>query len=448
MRRCKYALRSTRYLAIDVSLGRGIVKPEHVLKSSEAESRRLPNSAPLRVASLCAFVAFCDGFDAQAIAYVAPVISKQWGVLPAQFGPVFSAGLVGLALGALLFGSLADRIGRKPVILLCVALFGLSSILTTWSSSMAELAVWRVVTGLGLGGVLPNLIATTNEVAPASRKNLFVMMMFCGFPLGATIGGLASAPLIAASGWHSIFIVGGVLPLAVLPLLYLYLPQSANSPKPQPSDGLLSANTIAQLFQDGRAIPTLLLWAAFFSNLLVMYFLVNWLPSMLTIAGSSLSVATLSTALLNLGGIFGAIVLARLINGPHAVQILACGYVAAAAVLFLIARADGNVPVLLVGAALAGAVIVGGQIAMNAIVASFYPNQIRSTALGAALGVGRIGSIIGPLLGGLLLTAGWQGTSAVILAIIPTLIAACALFGVRRFVEEAHANKISHRSRI
>jgi MFS transporter, AAHS family, 4-hydroxybenzoate transporter len=388
---------------------------------------------------LCALVAACDGFDTQAIAFVAPAISKQWGVPPPQFGAIFSAGLVGLAFGAFLFGSLADRLGRKSVILFCVALFGISSILTTLSSGMTELAFWRILTGLGLGGVLPNLIATTNEVGSANHKNMLVMLMFCGFPLGATIGGLVSAPLIEAYGWPSVFITGGVLPLALVPLLYLYLPKSSGpvSPSPELGGGVPPANNIAQLFLGGRAVPTLLLWTAFFSNLLVMYFLVNWLPSLLSMAGSSLSVATLSTALLNLGGIVGAVLFSRLINGPHALLVLACAYGVAAMALLLIARTDGNIPILLTGAGLAGAVVVGGQIAMNAVTASFYPAQIRSTGVGWALGVGRIGSIVGPLLGGLLLGSGWQGTSTVMFAIIPTLVAACALLGVSSFMNRA-----------
>jgi MFS transporter, AAHS family, 4-hydroxybenzoate transporter len=401
----------------------------------ESEPAVLSASIQLRIILLCALVAACDGFDTQAIAFVAPAISKLWGVPPPQFGGIFSAGLVGLALGAFLFGSLADRVGRKSVILFCVALFGISSILTTLSSGMVDLAVWRILTGLGLGGVLPNLIATTNEVGSAKHKNRLVMLMFCGFPLGATIGGLVSAPLIEAYGWHSVFITGGVLPLALVPLLYLYLPKPNGSVSSSLEiGGDLPANNIAQLFRESRAIPTLLLWTAFFSNLLVMYFLVNWLPSLLSIAGSSLSVATLSTALLNLGGIVGAILLSRLINGPHAVLALACAYGVAALALLLIARADGNVAILLTGAGVIGAVVVGGQIAMNAITASFYPDHIRATGVGWALGIGRIGSIVGPLLGGLLLGAGWQGTSAVLFAIIPTLIAACALLGVSRIL--------------
>jgi MFS transporter, AAHS family, 4-hydroxybenzoate transporter len=398
-----------------------------------------PAQTPWHVVLLCALVAVCDGFDTQAIAFVAPAISHQWGVAPPQFGVIFSAGLVGLALGAFMFGSIADRVGRKTVILLCVALFSVSSILTTLSSSIVELGVWRLITGLGLGGVLPNLIATTNEVASANRKNTTVMMMFCGFPLGATIGGLVSAPLITANGWHSVFIVGGVLPLILLPLLYLYLPKSSSSLLHASDVGkeAVFGHTIRQLFSEGRAVPTLLLWTAFFSNLLVMYFLVNWLPSLLSIAGSSLSVATLSTALLNMGGIVGAIFLSRFINGRNALQMLASAYVLAAAALALIARANGHVPVLLAGAGVVGAIIVGGQIAMNAVTASFYPAQIRSTGVGWALGIGRIGSIVGPLLGGLLIGSGWQGTSAVMFAIIPTLIAAVALLGASRYLRTA-----------
>lgn len=185
------------------------------------------------------------------------------------------------------------------------------------------------------------------------------------------------------------------------------------------------------LFQQGRAIATLLLWTAFFCNLLVMYLLVNWLPSLLSMVGSSLSVATLSTAMLNLGGIAGALALARLINRPDNLLIMALAYLAGAAALLLIALGSGNVALTLTGAALAGSIIVGGQIAMNAIAASFYPRHIRSTGVGWALGVGRIGSIIGPLVGGLLLGAGWEGSALVLFAIIPTLVASGALFALR-----------------
>ena len=405
-------------------------------------ARTPPSSVQRRaVALLCGLVAVCDGFDTQAIAFVAPVISRQWGVPANQFGPVFSAGLVGLAIGAFLLGSAADRIGRKNVILFCVGLFGVASILTTSSSSMTELAAWRVLTGLGLGGVLPNLVALTNEFAEDRYKNSLVMIMFCGFPVGATIGGIVSAPLIGAAGWTSVFVFGGVLPLCLLPFLLRVLPandrrgwvDAASDSSVFPPPTRLG---ITGLFAEKRASATLLIWAAFFSNLLVMYLLVNWLPSLLSLAGSSLSVATLSTAVLNLGGVGGALLLSRIVNGPHAFTVLALSYLVGTVALVLIARADGNLAIILLGAAFAGATVVGGQIAMNAVTASFYPSEIRSTGVGWALGVGRIGSIAGPLLGGALMKAGWQGTSPVLFGIFPMLVAGAALFGLRRYLHD------------
>jgi AAHS family 4-hydroxybenzoate transporter-like MFS transporter len=330
------------------------------------------------------------------------------------------------------FGNAADRFGRKAVILLCVTLFGVSSLLTTRSGTMTELLLWRALTGLGLGGVLPNLISLTNEAASARRKDTLVMLMFCGFPLGATIGGLVSAPLIQAFGWQSLFILGGVLPLALLPALALRLPsdpEQASAPLQQATEQ--RKGSIAELFRNRRAVPTLLIWTAFFCNLLVMYLLVNWLPSLLSLIGTSLSVATLSTAMLNLGGIAGALILSRLLSRGDGLLVLSCAFGVGALALVLIAKAGSNVVVMLTGATLAGTIIVGGQIAMNAIVATYYPTHIRSTGVGLALGVGRIGSIIGPLVGGLLLGAGWAGTSLVMFAVLPTLTAAAALFGLR-----------------
>jgi MFS transporter, AAHS family, 4-hydroxybenzoate transporter len=395
-----------------------------------------------QVALLCALVAVCDGFDTQAIAFVAPAIARQWGIPAAEFGPIFAAGLVGLALGAFLFGNAADRFGRKAIILLCVALFGVSSLLTTRSESLTELSFWRALTGLGLGGVLPNLISLTNEAALPRLKNTLVMLMFCGFPLGATIGGLASAPLIETNGWQSVFILGGVLPLALLPVLALRLPsESEQAEFPQRTFRTVPPKgSIAELFRHGRGIPTLLIWTAFFCNLLVMYLLVNWLPSLLSLIGTSLSVATLSTAMLNLGGIAGALVLSRLLTRGDGLLVLSCASAAGALALVLIAKSGGSVAAMLTGAALAGTIIVGGQIAMNAVTASYYPAHIRSTGVGLALGVGRIGSIVGPLVGGLLLGAGWTGTSLVMFAVLPTLLAAAALFGLRHSLrtEDAH----------
>ncbi|WP_343616033.1 MFS transporter [Novosphingobium sp.] len=415
----------------------------------------------LRIAALCALIAGLDGFDTQAIAYVAPSIGEAWKLDKAAFGPIFGAGLLGLTIGAFLLSPIADRVGRKAVILFCTSVFGLFALLTARAADMEQLLAYRLLTGIGLGGAMPNLIAITNEYAPSRLKATLVTVMFCGFPLGSTIGGAISAPLIARFGWEAVFVLGGVLPVILLPLLWLALPESARflamrqdaearlgpiltriDPSLAPSifiaqvRGEASDRTrqhfpVIELFHEGRGRTTVLLWLAFFMNLLVMYFLVNWLPSLLRGLGLPLSIAIISTAVLNLGGVVGAIVLGRLIDKREPALILGLAYAASALFIVMVAYAGANVALLLAGAALAGFGVVGGQIGLNAVAASTYPTAVRATGVGWALGVGRIGSIVGPVAGGALLSLGWTSQQLILTAVIPALIAAVAVFLLR-----------------
>jgi AAHS family 4-hydroxybenzoate transporter-like MFS transporter len=284
------------------------------------------------------------------------------------FGVIFAAGLLGLTIGAFVLGPIADRLGRKIVILGSTCAFGILALLTAMADSMTQLLVYRLLTGIGLGGALPNLIALTNEYVPNRLKSTLVMLMYCGFPLGATIGGLLSVPLIEHLGWRSVFIFGGLAPLLLLPVLIFRLPESIRFLAMRPGAGKKVARIIAKidrsasaeafissirlearppasdarfpalaLFAEGRGRTTFLLWSAFFLNLLVMYFLVNWLPSLLTRSGLALSYAIFSTALLNLGGVVGAIVLGRLLDKRDPYLILGCAYAASACFIALIA---------------------------------------------------------------------------------------------------------------
>lgn len=404
-----------------------------------------------RIALLCAIVAGLDGLDTQAIAYVAPAIGEDWGIDKAAFGPVFGMGLFGLTLGALLIAPLADRIGRKSVILISTALFGLCAALTALATNIESLLAYRFVTGIGLGAAMPNLIALTNEYAPRRLKATLVTVMFCGFPLGSTLGGLVSAPLISTYGWQSVFVLGGALPLLILPLLYALLPESVHYLARRPgTEGRIAAIlariapgvtyspaapstgkgriALLDLFAAGRARATLLLWVAFFMNLLVMYFLVNWLPSLLRGAGLPLGLAILSTAVLNLGGVAGAIMLGRMIDRGNATRILSTAYAGSAVFIAVIACSGTNVAMLLAGTALAGVTVVGAQIGLNAVAAGMYPTAMRSTGVGWALGIGRVGSVLGPVAGGLLLGIGWSTQSLILAAAPPALIAALAVF--------------------
>ncbi|GGE98929.1 MFS transporter [Aliidongia dinghuensis] len=413
------------------------------------------------ITALCALIALLDGFDTQAIAYVAPVIAEQWRMNIAGFGTIFGAGLAGLTLGAFILSPAADFFGRKRVILLSILIFGLFSLVTASAHSMDQLLLYRLLTGLGLGGAMPNIIALTAEYSPSRLRATLVTVMFCGFPFGSTVGGLISAPLIAAYGWPSVFVTGGVAPLAILLLLAVWMPESVRylvargAPAERvrailahldPSliaqaapDAVCRLNEpavegfpVAELFLEGRARTTALLWVAFFMNLLVMYFLVNWLPSLLRGTGLPMRVAILSTAVLNLGGVVGAIALGRMIDRLNPHLVLGSAYAASAAFIAVVAFSASDLWVLMPATFLAGFGVVGAQIGMNALAAGVYPTAIRSTGVGWALGVGRIGSIIGPVAGGLLLGAGWGTEDVVLAAVVPALLASTAVFALGR----------------
>jgi AAHS family 4-hydroxybenzoate transporter-like MFS transporter len=413
----------------------------------------------LLILVLCAWIALLDGFDTQAIAYVAPVIAEQWGIAMAGFGPIFGAGLAGLTVGAFVLSPAADRFGRKYVIVLSVLLFGIFALVTARATTLNELLVYRFLTGLGLGGAMPNIIALISEYAPKRMRALLIAIMFCGFPLGSTIGGAISAPLIGALGWQSVFVVGGVLPLVTLIALVIWLPESIRYlmtrgvaddriarllARLDPTISRSAASRyvmhgsqasgfpVTKLLQEGRASMTVLLWIAFFMNLLVMYFLVNWMPSLLRASGLPLNIAILSTAVLNAGGVVGAIVLGRFVDRLDPYLVLGGAYSASALFIAGIAFGSANVWTLMIATFLAGFGVVGAQIGMNALAASLYPTEIRSTGVGWALGVGRIGSIIGPVAGGILLGFGWNAQSVVLTAAVPAMLAGLAVIALRR----------------
>ncbi|MBR1177178.1 MFS transporter [Bradyrhizobium sp. KB893862 SZCCT0404] len=410
------------------------------------------------IIALCAWIALLDGFDTQAIAYVAPVVAEQWNLSVSAFGPIFGAGLIGLAIGAFVFSPVADRFGRRRVILLSVLLFGACALATTWASSLNELLVCRLLTGLGLGGAMPNIIALTSEYAPARLRAMLIAIMFCGFPLGSTLGGFVSAPLMSSFGWQSVFLLGGLLPLGTIIVLAIWLPESIRFLvarggedkaaaslllRLNPAAGVSKTSSfvvadppatgfpVTHLFLEGRAAMTALLWAAFFMNLLVMYFLVNWLPSLLKASGLPINIAILSTAILNLGGVLGALTLGRMADRLDPCLVLGGAYATSAMFIVVIAAGADTLWVLMTATFLAGFGIVGAQIGMNALAAGLYPTAVRSTGVGWALGVGRIGSIIGPVVGGLLLGAGWTAQSVVLAATVPALLASLSVFALR-----------------
>ncbi len=385
----------------------------------------------LGVVTLCAACVMMDGFDAQAMGFVAPSLAQQWHIARAALSPILSAGLVGMLLGALVFGPLADRFGRKPILVLCTLWFGVLSLLTTTAGSVQSMIVLRLITGFGLGGTLPNAIAVTSEYMPKKLRATGVMLMFSGFSIGAAIGGFVAAGLIQKYGWQSVFWVGGILPCVTF-LFLLRLPESIRflvlkggqtsrirailgriAPQmPLPADATFAIGegrettfVLKQLFTDGRTAVTLLLWVIFFMSLLDLYFLNSWLPTVLNDSGLPLSTAIQITAMFQVGGAVGAFLLGRLFDRSTSYRALAWVYLGASVCVFFIGMAGSSVALQAFAVFAAGVCVVGGQTGSNAIAAQSYPTSVRSTGVGWALGIGRIGSIVGPVAGGMLLSS-------------------------------------------
>jgi AAHS family 4-hydroxybenzoate transporter-like MFS transporter len=408
------------------------------------------------IASLCAMVVFIDGFDAQVMGPVGPSLIAQLHIPRTAFGSVISSGTFGMMIGALLFGPLADRVGRKPVLVACALAFGIGSLLTATAVSVSQLMTFRVLTGFGMGGAMPNAIALTSEYMPRRSRNSAVMMMFCGFSFGSAFAGWTVAALIRNYGWRTIFLVGGSIPIVVAVLLAALLPESIRflvlrggqkqrilNYLSRMTGGALSSDevvagqdehagsafSVGQLFADRRAGITLMIWIMFFMNLLNLWFLNNWLPTIMNDAGIKVETASLITSLFQIGGIAGALALAGVLGRRLTFVVLALTYLAAAVFIFLIGDAGASIPLLVMTVFASGVGVIGGQTVSNALTADYYPTAIRSTGIGWALGIGRVGSILGPILGGYLLSYG--STRQVFwAAAAPALIATFAAAGV------------------
>jgi AAHS family 4-hydroxybenzoate transporter-like MFS transporter len=412
----------------------------------------------IRLLLLCAAVLFIDGFDTQAIGYVAPDIVREWGLSRGTLGPVFSAGLFGLMIGALVFGPIADRIGRKRIIVLSTIAFGLGTILTIFAQDVYGLIAVRFLTGLGLGGAMPNTVALISEFSPHRRRATMVMAMFCGFSVGAALGGLLAAALIPVLGWRSIFVIGGLAPLLYAPFLAKVLPESirflaltgrdnaklggllsrvnpaasfAPDTKFTVQEPKLTGIPVVHLFNQGRTLTTLLFWVVFFMSLLDLYLLSNWLPTVLNDLGATISMAAAIGAMLQIGGVVGTFTLGNFID-RFSFRALALTYLIASVAITAIGFASHSVPLVTIAVFCTGFCIVGGQIASNALTATYYPTTMRSTGIGWALGIGRIGSIVGPLVGGMMLANHVSVDTLFVTAAVPALCACLAALALSR----------------
>ena len=423
----------------------------------------------IRLLLACATVLFLDGFDTQAIGYVAPDLARDWNLARGALGPVFSAGLFGLMIGALVFGPIADRIGRKKIIVLSTAAFGIGTLATVFAQDITSLLVIRFLTGLGLGGALPNAVALTSEFSPHRRRATMVMAMFVGFSVGAALGGLIAAALIPSFGWRSIFLIGGIAPLILVPFLAARLPESvrflaltgqadarvaellmrvAPSVHFQPAahfgvhEAKLAGLPVLHLFSEGRAWATPVLWIVFFMSLLDLYLLSNWLPTVLNDLGASVSMAAAVGAMFQVGGVVGTFSLGQFID-RFSFRALSLTYLFAAFAVVAIGFTGQSIALATLAIFCAGFCIVGGQIASNALAATYYPTMVRSTGVGWALGIGRIGSIVGPLIGGIMLARHVGAESLFMAAAVPALCASLAALVLVRIARRSAPATVS-----
>lgn len=369
---------------------------------------------------------------------------------------MFGAGLAGLMAGALVFGPFGDRFGRKRLLLACVACFGIASAASAGAGGLHELIAWRFVTGLGLGGAMPNAITLTSEYCPSRRRSLLVTTMFCGFTIGSALGGLAAAALIERDGWRAVLVVGGAAPLLLLPVLAWRLPESVrylvNAGQPParvaallariaPDDALAAAAFVAprgkpaasplgRLFGADLLRGTLLLWLTFFMSLLVIYLLSSWLPTLLRTTGATLQTAARVTAMFQVGGTLGAIVLGGLMDrfDPH--RVLACSYAGAGVFVAAIGVFAGSPWGAALAVFAAGFCVSGSQVGANALSAAFYPTECRTTGVSWANGIGRGGSVIGSMAGGAMLSMGLSLPSAFAIVAAPCAVAAIAVLAL------------------
>ncbi|HWE73875.1 MAG TPA: MFS transporter [Stellaceae bacterium] len=406
------------------------------------------------IVALCTTVAVFDGFDTQIIAYVGPMIVSDFHIPFSSLGTLFGTGMVGLTIGALCLPILADLFGRKPLILVATGLFALLSLLTVSVDSFAGLLPLRILTGLGLGAALPNVVALVSEYAPNGMRVL-VNITLGGFGCGALLAGAVSSWLLPLYGWHAMFYVGGAIPLISMVLLAIWLPESlpflvlkaapaeriarllkkvdpAQSFDPVPrfavQEKKLTGFTVQHLFKDGRAAMTALLWVAQFMNLLVLLFMLNWTPSLLREAGMSLQGSIWTTVGFSVGGVFGAILVGRLMDLGNPFIVLSMTLFGTACCITLVAHAIGNPTILALAVGITGFGVAGAQNSLNTISGMLYPTAIRSTGVGWSMGMGRIGSIVGPTLGGVLVAAQWDVDMIVNVQAVPALLASiCVL---------------------
>lgn len=404
----------------------------------------------IRIALLCSLVALLDGFDLQIIGLAAPSIAKLLSIPPARMGGVFSAALAGLALGTFVLGPLADRVGRKRVLIGSTVCFGIFTLATPFAETFTQLLAARFFTGIGLGGAIPCCIALTSEYTPPAKRAMIIGFIWAGYPLGGVFGGLLGSWLIPTLGWQWLFWIGGTLPLLVALLLLVALPESVgylvSSGAPAARIAALlkrvcgvtvaadarfvlgeeraQSGHLGQLFSDGRTLGTLLIWASFFVVYLQLVTNSAWSPILLSHVGVPVPQSALAMAAFNLGSVVGTSTAGLLLTRFGAARVLPVALIGTMIAYGLVGHAAPDINKIIALESFIGVFLGCASTSLIALSALYYPTPIRSTGIGWAIGMGRVGSFMGPLIVGLLLGNHWPVASIFVAIAAPALLAA------------------------
>jgi MFS transporter, AAHS family, 4-hydroxybenzoate transporter len=418
------------------------------LSAAEAalENQRI-GGLQIRVAVLCTLVQICDGYDLNSVAWAVPSLIREWHLPPSMFTMAFLWSSVGILVGALSAGPIGDRFGRRPLLLASLTIFGIASLLSATAGSLGMLSLWRFFTGLGIGGGFSGAAALTGDYAPHRLRATMIMVTFTGAPLGGFIGGQIVALLLAHFDWPVIFIIGGAFPLLLVTALALWLPESPRflaargnlsprhaallrrldiAPAESGPVDIARGNPIRMLFGKDYALQTVLLWIVYFCSLLNLFLFAYWMPTVLNLIGFTPAQAVFASSMRDFGAIFAVLYLGLAIDRIGPERTLALHYAAGAVFIGVIALIALPYAMLLIMTFLAGATIIGSQTGANGTCGKLYPARMRTSGLGWALGIGRLGGIAAPVLGGYLLARGLAPTHIFLSACLFALIAALA----------------------
>jgi AAHS family 4-hydroxybenzoate transporter-like MFS transporter len=411
------------------------------------------------IVAMCFLVVVADGMDVAIMGFVTPPILQEWNISRPAFGFVISAAGFGLVVGALVAGPWSDRFGRKIVLTASVFLFGFFTIIAAYSSSPEEMALLRFLAGMGMGAAMPNATTLLSEYAPLRRRSLMITIMFTGFNLGSAVIGFAAGYMIPIYGWRSVLLLGGIVPLLLVPTLAVFLPESArlmclkgapagkvaatlsrvtgyrfsgNETFVSNEPPLPTKKPIGVLFSHGYAGTTIALWITYFMGLLVIYLLTGWLPTLMKDAGLSITAAANVTAMFQIGGTIGAILVGWVMDKSRPALVIAAAYLLGAVSILLLSWIGALAASLAALVFAAGFCMSGAQTGLNAFAPGRYPTIARATGVSWMLGMGRFGSIVGSLVGGALLGLGWGFGAILGILAIPAICAALAIASTRR----------------